>query len=89
MRSMSGFTFHYVSIKTRHAEYLYTAYPTLHSTMSLLKRRTGGKTPIQIVTLHSTMSLLKPTTTIAPMTGSATLHSTMSLLKRGQLNAQR
>ena len=46
-------------LKLRHAEYLYTAYPTLHSTMSLLKRWTVLQRMLRPLSLHSTMSLLK------------------------------
>ena len=81
MISLLSFTFHYVSIKTRHAEYLYTAYLTLHSTMSLLKLLHTYPNTIPILPLHSTMSLLKHLTRKQQKIAKSPLHSTMSLLK--------
>ena len=61
MKVLQTFTFHYVSIKTARDISIFLQRITLHSTMSLLKRRSRFlRIPDPISTLHSTMSLLKP-----------------------------
>ena len=54
---------------------------TLHSTMSLLKRRTCNFCVSDQFSLHSTMSLLKLHSTGVRCCQRPALHSTMSLLK--------